>query len=325
VLLQKSTADNSFFWRDLMNDLKALANQICELLRHRYPEPEVVLGSQLGGFILYSLPTVNLKATFGGLRAFIAEYLKDFVSEIGIKGSDVQYRIEFSHSPRILGSNATVEPLFSTAPIEVQSNIPSKSRPSSSTVNLWRTLVNPKSRINCFWNSREQELAFPSAGDSPPVEGSEFPSVSYQDHVDITRRFLVQRGLDVPISEADPADLHGYVPSVVQILRARGIQSEWEKYRVDEILQLVRSRLQILGATEAAIAKILIDLRSSKIEARSENQSHTVAMPTPYRAPESGEIKLRAFLARAVTQMPIDELRDLKISGATLEKTLNSL
>ena len=306
-----------------MSELNTLSGQICEHLRGHYREPQLVLGSKLGAEILKTFPAVSLRTMFGGLRSFIVEYLNDYVVQVGTKGSDVEYKVDFSQVSNGSISNGVNEGSVSIVPpINVSRDSPA---PPSSEVNLWHALVNPKSRINSIWNAELQKLVFLNADDRHPTGSTPFTTISFQDHVEITQRFLSQKRLEVPIADADPADRYRYVPAVVEYLRMRGVQGEWEKFRIDEILKLVRSRLQALGATEDASSKIVAELQSSKLRVNPEYQRRSGNVLPAEQKVENSEDKLRKFLSRAVTQMSIGELRDLKISGATLEKTLNLL
>jgi len=312
------------------HDPTSVAISISSYLRKQYPIPVAVVGARLGSEIQLSFPHINLKVTFGGLRTLINNYLQPFVREIGRSGSDFRYQIDFSqphdsgptktaHETDLPPATERTEPEsspYSTSPkhggSEVQAN---------ASTNLWAALTNPKVAVPARWDAQENNLII--GGDSS-VDAA-LPTlhpIGFEDHRAITQEYLDQKRIVLPATVADPGDLSSYVPRVASWLRKEGLISDWEGYRTNAILKILENRLQKIGATNPQVYAILSKIRDAKPRGPWFSKLATPKYVSASPQIASGEQKLREFFMTAVKLMPIEELRELKVNGATIEKTL---
>lgn len=285
---------------------------ITNAIRTRFPERERVLGSYIGSLIQRQVPGVNLKADFGGLRAFIADHLSHQVTEIGRRGSDVEFYVDFA-SPQ-MPSEPEKEKIHDRG-----QESPQGIRHKPISINPWGALTNPSSIIQTLWNEQQQKLEFVLPDAVIPQDARLLPPLSYDELAEIARTFLAHKNILIPTERADPTDSRKYSTKITRILREKGLYDEWDAYRVDKMLRCISTRLKALGATEETTHQILAEVQTSR------PQPHGISLPMkPLNIDETGldSKRLRAFFVAAMEHMPIAELRELKISGLAIEKAL---
>ena len=289
------------------------------VLREKFSQPERVLGSYLGNFIQTQLPAVDLKVDFGGLKSLIHRHFQSHIVEVGRRGSDLELLIDFTRSARLDG-------VGSPTPEQAAPPLP-RTRQRHFAINAWRAVANPSSIIRAGWNPLEHKLEL-LAPDAPyPQELLEFRPITYDELNQITQTFLAERQVVVPREKADPAEPRRYGPRIMATLREMGLFDDWDEYRTERVLRLIGGRLLSLGATEKTANRILSEIRASKPQQVSKtlpiNDSRPLSPQPPQKATTEDQ-RLRAFFVRAVQAMSIDELRELRLSGATIEKALDS-
>lgn len=297
---------------------------ITQVVRERFPKPEKVLGSYLGSYIRQQLPNVDLKIDFGGLRSLIYQHFRDQIREVGRSGSDIELLLDFT---QVLASSAhgvspQTEELPSLPPLP-----PARTKSRPIAINAWRALANPSSIIRAFWNPVDLRLELLTPDADAPADLQEVRSVTYEELNHITKSFLAEKGVSVPVETADPTEPRKYGPRIMAALREMGLYEEWDEYRTEKILHVLGTRLLSLGATEKTTQQILSDIRASKPQLSAKTLPVGELRPMeklPPPSPLSEEQKLRAFFVRAIQAMSIDELRQLRLSGSAIEFALKT-
>lgn len=255
----------------------ALADTVRCIVREHGSVP----GSVIGTFIRVRHPDVDVKARFGGLKAFIQSYLSDeVVCEQDPGSGDQRYRLGTHSDSSNLRSGALARP-----------------DPSVSVPTPWDAFSNP--------NLPKKVLVIRDSGDLLAVdldadasEGVvEIGKLKEEDYRDMSRSFL--RGLpdSVPADLQQAVEATPFWPNWSRTLTRpehAAIFRLWLEWRLASVTDRFVERLQNAGLSTDLTERAKSNLVRWREKASAARRAHVLPSPT----------EARAVLTRAARQNP---------------------
>jgi hypothetical protein len=302
-------------------DLPALKEQI----KSSRTTPRI-LGSRLGNLIISCGRAIDRQIEykrFGGLRAFIANYLSELFDVVSDSSqTDYIYVAKFSVSQEqapAVASSASSEPIevaadgrafwlsYSNPLVPTTFLLDDQSRLSSVSANLptpggYKNVSRPSSSDYAGWVKEYVELKL-----TDPTERAGVPPMSDE-----------QTGYTTWVRYLKSLENKSHVKS-------------WEVFRAAKVVKFLQSSLEAVGAAPEAVAKYLALLKRSQLEPRNEARR----MPkSPELVASGGDIaldqrqlgidQLRVLVKNAVDELSYERISEISLPVGVVVRALLS-
>lgn len=300
-----------------MNDL----NPVREFLVAEYPEETITgadLGTMLGQKFGIEYGKFYSPDTIGKLTRFVQDHLAETLIESGRKGLDRIYSI-------IRPPNGVAGP-----------NKVSTQIPFAQTESLWIEFASPNGLRRIFVSKSNASFRLTISGDAIDADEVEIHRMTTADFSTVAREFvessnLSQENRESLESATSQSGYGGWLAMLNQI--SPRTKNEWSAHRVKAIIDSFKRQLNGHGLASDAIEQLVGALEQSRNNAQVAKRQMSGSHPSNLQLRSAGssmnanEPKQAVSLVRelahhAIMQMPLLELRDLKMSLGTIESAL---
>lgn len=294
----------------------------------------IILGSQLGNLIHKALAPVHVRE-LGGLRMFVENELNEFVRLLGpaFNSTDLVYEIFGLTAP---------PPQPISAPDAFQ---------DIAGANLWRFYSNPNVRCRLAVANLETVQVGPEEHPLPAnsKELPRFPPDQYKNLAESFRNeYRHDRAIESSLNSVLLSDIFVYKNWIAELRNLKSNDQSllrlWEAFRANSIAESLRKDLISIGVSSdrsneivqlaQPVAKTIHVTHSknvativntqfgiSSLTGKQTKSTSSSAGPTSNQSDEMDELRL--LVHRAVDFMPLDELREIRLSASTLLKMTN--
>jgi len=274
-----------------MYPVDEISNKILELVSST--ADRTLLGVRLGFMLKRSFPDfAPYHYQCRNLRQFVRTHVPA-VSEKGHSGTDVIYSV---------GSPS--EPANDPAPYKA---VTSNFVPLPMVEFEWKAYSNPAQRLSIAANRETGELKVLGETETPHEPWIALPKPSSEFHREIAEQFVSTLPEPLRTTLVRTLNDHKWYVRFSTVAKVHGVGMQWASFRRAKLIEKFKLSLNTLGIPERLT-------HAKKIQpATLALLAHAVQPHEAPSAPTSNETNFRELVQRVIAELPISELRSLRL------------